>query len=412
MKLVNMNLEVRIYPSKRNKNDFGEKIVNFTKMDSNIGQCRFIWNKELEFINNFKNLLITHGYDDHVIINDKSCNVLLNMLKSDNDFLSESESSSRQQVQRDLITAFKRYENRDLNSRYPRFKTLKNPKNSFRIINNNNNVRIQKDKKGYDKIRLAKLGIIKFKTSKKYRTLLQKGSDPNDPTVKIKHVTVKKVYDKYYAVFNIECICISEKIIGPLQQVGIDIGCSKLAVLSNKQEITNLDLEKETRMIIQYQKRMSHHQKGSVRYLEAQRLYRKWMTRLVNKRNDLYSWATKRIVENCFFIAVQNENILLWKKNKYLSRKLQLNAPRIFIDKLEYKSKWNDVVFVKVPKRFPSTQICNNCGEQNINIKGLAKLKIRKWICPNCGTRHDRDINASINILKKGLQLIVGTTVQ
>ena len=412
MKLVNMNLEVRIYPSKRDKNDFGEKIVNFTKIDSNIGHARFIWNKELEFINKFKNLLLAHGYDDHVIINDASCNVLLNMLKSDNEFLGESESSSRQQVQRDLITAFERYENNDLNSRYPRFKTLKNPKNSFRIINNNNNVRIQKDKNGYDKIRLAKLGIIKFKTSKKYKQLLQKGTDKNDPTVKIKHVTIKKVYDKYYAVFNIECIHIPEKIIGPQQQVGIDIGCSKLAVFSNKQVIANLDLEKETRMIIRYQKRMSHHKKGSVRYLEAQRLYRKWMTRLVNKRNDFYDWATKRIVENCSFIAVQNENIIFWKKNKHLSRKLQLNAPRIFMDKLEYKSQWNDVVFVKVPKRFPSTQICNKCGEQNKNIKGLKKLKIRNWRCPNCGAQHDRDINASINILKKGLQLIVGTPVQ
>ena len=96
------------------------------------------------------------------------------MLKSDNSFLSESESSSRQQVQINLITAFERYENNDLLSMYPRFKTLKNPKNSFRIINNNNNVRIQKDKNGYDKIRLAKLGIIKFKTSKKYKRLLQK----------------------------------------------------------------------------------------------------------------------------------------------------------------------------------------------------------------------------------------------
>ena len=255
-------------------------------------------------------------------------------------------------MQIDLITAFKRYENNDLLSRYPRFKTRKNPKNSFRIINNHNNVRIQKDKGGYDKIRLAKLGIIKFKTSKKYQRLLQKGTNPNDQSVKIKHVTIKKVYDKYYAVFNIEYIRIPESIIGPKQQVGIDIGCSKLAVLSNKQEIANLDLEKETRMIIRYQKRMNHHQKGSRRYLEAQRLYRKWMTRLLNKRNDYYDWATKCIVENCSFIAVQNENIIFWKKNKYLSRKLQLNAPRIFLDKLEYKSQWNNVIFVKYLKGF------------------------------------------------------------
>ena len=256
MKLVKKNIEVRIYPTKMDINDNGEKIVSINKIESNIDINRFIYNKELEFINYFKSLLIQHGYDDKVKVNNSSCSVILEMLRDEYSFLEKAESSSRQQAQRDLINAFKRYYNPNLKSDYPVFKTKKkSKKQSFRIMNNNNNVRLTKDENGYDKIKLAKLGLVKFKNSKKYREILRKGSDTNDESVKIKHVTVKNVGGIYYAVFNIEQIYVPEKITGPLMQVGIDIGCSKLAVLSNGQEIPNLDLKKQTDNIITISKK-------------------------------------------------------------------------------------------------------------------------------------------------------------
>ena len=413
MKTVIKNLEVEIYPTKVDKNDNGEDIVSINKIESNIGIYRFIYNEELKFINNFRQLLIQNGYDDKVIINDKSCNMILKMLREDNPFFEKAESSSMQQAQRDLITSFKRHDNPKIKSGYPQIKTRKKSKKfTFRIMNNNNNVRIEKDKNGYDKIKLAKLGLVKFKTSKKYRGLLRQASNPQDPTIKIKHVTIKRKNNgRYYAVFNVETIHIPVETHGPLMQVGIDIGCGKLAVLSHGQEIPNLDLKREVGKIIHYQKEMSHHKPNSIRYNEARRLFNKWMTKLVNKRNDYYDKGTFFIVKNCCFVAVQNENIIAWKKLPNLSRKLQLNAPRIFLDKLEYKCDWNDVVFVKVPRNFPSTQICSSCGKQNKDMAGIGKIGIRDWDCPFCPAHHDRDVNAAINILNKGLE-IVGTTVQ
>ena len=89
------------------------------------------------------------------------------MLGCEYPFLEKAESSSRQQAQKDLINAFKRYDDPYLKSAYPTYKTKKKTlKSTFRIINNNNNVRITPDKNGYDKIKLAKLGLVKFKTSK------------------------------------------------------------------------------------------------------------------------------------------------------------------------------------------------------------------------------------------------------
>ena len=244
-----------------------------------------------------------------------------------------------------------------------------------------------------------------------YRELLWKGSDPNDESVKIKHVTVKKVHGIYYAVFNIEYIHVPEKIIGPQMQVGIDIGCSKLAVLSNGQEIPNLDLKKETDNIIRYQKNMSHHKPNSIRYRKAKELYNKSWEKLLNKRKDYYNKVVAYIVKNSSFVSVQNENIISWKNNKHLSHSIQLNAPRQLLDKIEQKCQQENVEFVKVSKFFPSTQICHKCQKRNENLKGLKNLEIRDWDCPHCNTHHDRDRNAAINILNKGLE-IVGTTVQ
>ena len=412
MKIVRKNIEVKIYPTKRDINDNAEKIVSINKIESNIGIYRFIYDEELEFINQFKSLLIQNGYDDKVKVNDSSCSVILDMLRQEYSFLEKAESSSRQQAQRDLINAFKRHYNPNIKSAYPVLKTKKKTKQySFRIINNNNNVRITKDKNGHDKIKLAKLGIVKFKTSKEYKELLQKGSDSYDESVKIKHVTIKRVHGTYYAVFNIEQIYVPEKIYGPKMQVGIDIGCSKLAVTSNGQEIPNLSLKKETDNIIKYQKAMSHHKKGSIRHRRAQKLLNKSQQKFLNKRKDQYNKETAYIVKNSSFIAVQNENIKSWIKNKHLSHSIQLNAPRKLLEKIEQKCQQENIKFVKIPKFYPSTQICSNCQKRNKKIKGLKNLRIRDWDCPHCHTHHDRDRNAAINILNKGLE-IVGTTVQ
>lgn len=98
MKIVRKNIEVKIYPTKRDINDNAEKIVSINKIESNIGISRFIYDEELEFINQFKNLLIQNGYNDKVKVNNGSCNVILKMLRQEYPFLEKAESSSRQQA--------------------------------------------------------------------------------------------------------------------------------------------------------------------------------------------------------------------------------------------------------------------------------------------------------------------------
>ena len=87
-------------------------------------------------------------------------------------------------------------------------------------------------------------------------------------------------------------------------------------------------------------------------------------------------------------------------KNHKLAKHIQDCGWGSFISKLEYKCQWYGKTLIKIDTFLPSSKTCSNCGYKLENIT----LDIRKWICPECGIKHDRDINAARNILNFGLQ--------
>ena len=90
-------------------------------------------------------------------------------------------------------------------------------------------------------------------------------------------------------------------------------------------------------------------------------------------------------------------------KNHKLSRSISDASWGEFFRQLEYKTQWYGRTLIKIDSFYPSSQTCNVCGYKNIDVKDL---KVRKWVCPQCNTLHDRDTNAAINILKEGLRQI------
>ena len=101
-------------------------------------------------------------------------------------------------------------------------------------------------------------------------------------------------------------------------------------------------------------------------------------------------------------ICIEDLKVKNMMRNHKLARHIGSASWSKFFDMLSYKATWYGNDIVKIPTMYPSSQICSCCGYKNPLVKNLA---IRNWVCPQCQTKHDRDTNASINILNKGLQM-------
>ena len=377
MKCVNQGLKVRLYPEE-------DMMI---KINQNIGNSRFTWNKLLECFQETYKLFKIHGYSK-LKCNMTTFNTMLNMLKKEHAFLYLSESSSLQQVYRDLINAYNDFFSGECD--YPKFKSKKNDKKSFRI-QNNSNIKIKDNT-----IILPKLGEIYYRTSKKYREKLK--------NVKINSVTIKIENGKYYAVFNIE----SEISDFPKTHefVGIDLGMRTLATLDNGLKIANLDVNYEESMIKKYQKRLSKKEYNSNRYKDTLKTYWKWVDKKKNKINDYYHKITTKIVKKYDIIILEDLNIKGMFQNNQYSQKLQKIAWKKFVEMIKYKAEIYGKTLKQINRWYPSSKTCNNCEYYNKDLKYETK-----WKCPQCQKIHDRDINAAKNILKQGLTDLINETM-
>ena len=369
MSSVNKGLKIRIYPT--------EDIIPL--IHQYIGNARFTWNKILEMYKK----LYKSSKDARPTLS--TFNKILNELKEEFPFLREGESTSLQQVCRDLVQAFNKFFKE--NNGFPKFKAKKHTRNSFRLQNNNNSIRIENNK-----IKLPKLGWIKFKTSKEYKETILNS--------KINNVTVEFKNGKYYAVVNVETT--HKQLPTSKKSVGIDMGLKTFATLSNGLKIANLDVTYEEEMIKKYQRSLSRKKHDSNNYRKELKKYWKWIDKKTNKIQDYIDKISHEIVLEYQTICMETLNIKGMMKNNKLSSKLQRISISKFVDTLKYKSSWNKRNFIQVDRFYPSSKLCSICGYKFNDLT----LDMRKWTCPDCNTTHDRDVNAAINILQEGLNIL------
>ena len=123
--------------------------------------------------------------------------------------------------------------------------------------------------------------------------------------------------------------------------------------------------------------------------------------KITNMRRDFLNKLSTEIIKNHDIICIEDLSSKNLMKNHRLAKAIGDVSWSEFVRMLEYKAKWYEKQVSKISRWYPSSQICSDCGVTS----GKKALHIREWICENCGSHHDRDVNASINILHEGLRL-------
>lgn len=308
---------------------------------------------------------------------------MLTELKKQDDFafLKDVDSIALQQSLRDLDRGFKNFFEK--RTGYPKFKSKRNNRQSYRTINQDNNIRI------VDKhIKLPKLGYIKIKQS------MEVGH--------INNVTIERTpTGKYFVILNVDFN--PEPRFNNGGVVGIGVGIKEFYSDSNGNVVNNPKyLEKSMHKLAREQRRLSRKQKGSNNRNKQRIRVAKIYEKITNQRDDFLQKQSTMLVSENQTICIEDLNVKGMIRNHKLTKSIASVPWSKFFTTLKYKAAWYGSNIIKVPTMYPSSQTCSCCGYKNPLVKNLA---IRNWQCPQCHTIHDRDTNAGINILNKGLSI-------
>ena len=358
-------IKFRIYPNREQRN-----LINKT-----FGCCRLIYNRGLAMRN--------EAYENGKKIGYSQTSAMLTELKKSEDFvfLKVVDSIALQQSLRHLDRSFVNFFQK--RAAHPIFKSKHNRHQSYRTINQRENIRIVGRY-----IKLPKLGLVKIRQSMEVE--------------KINNVTIEKTpTGKYFAVLNVEFEPELRENHGGV--IGIDVGIKEFYSDSNGNVQPNPKyLERSMRKLVREQRKFSRKQKGSNNRNKQRVKIALIHEKITNQRNDFLQKQSTMLIRENQTICIEELKVRNMMCNHKLAQHIVSASWSKFFDMLVYKSVWYGNEIVKVPTMYPSSQTCSCCGYKNPLIKNLA---IRVWECPNCHTAHNRDTNASINILKKGLQM-------
>ncbi|MDO5852157.1 MAG: RNA-guided endonuclease TnpB family protein [Methanobacteriaceae archaeon] len=363
MNKVIKSYKLRIYPNKRTQEAFIK----------NIGCCRFVYNECLNQHKKDQNKNVNSNFSYKYYDN------ILKDLKKNNEWLNEVDKYSLQSAYENLDNAFKRF-HRGL-SNYPKFKSKYNPVQSFKI-KNKYSIYIQQNK-----IHLNQYGFVKFKDK---RTI--------QGTILFAIISHKN--NKWYVSVTCGYVPI-KKLNKTSKNVGVDVGLNDFAILSNSEKIAKLKIDKMVNKCNRLQHRLSRKQKDSNNYKKTKLQLSKSYEKLTNYRNDFLHKLSIRLVNEFDIICIETLIIKNMLKDHKKANSISNVSWYNFFIMLEYKCNWYGKKLVKVNQFFPSSKKCNKCGYINRDLK----LDMRNWTCPCCNETHDRDINAAINILNKGLSI-------
>jgi putative transposase len=363
-------IKVQIYPNKRQ-----QEVIAQT-----VGCCRYVYNWALErkiaFYQSTQKTLGKYAL---------MTNLTKLKVEPDKEWLNKVSAQSLQQAIIDLDSAFSHFFRK--NHAFPQFKSKRNAKQSYRVpqnfeVNRNSHY-----------LKLPKLGWIRF---------IDEFHVPDDAVFRF--ITVLAEGGKYYAslCYKTQGASAKQSPIEPKKTIGIDLGLTTLATLSDGTKIENpRHLKKHEETIKHEQQELSKKKEGTKAYERQKEELNKAHRKVANTRRDFLHKLTTSLVENQDWTSfcVEDLSVQSMQQNHYLARAISDAGWRMFRGMMEYKCPDRGKNLIVIGRFDASSRTCT-CGYVNLNLT----LADRKWACPQCGKLHDRDDLASNNIKVFGLR--------
>lgn len=300
-------------------------------------------------------------------------------LKTEYEWLKEVDSLALCNSQLHIQTAYKNFFNKT--AKFPEFHSKRKGKQTYTTNSVNGAIRIEKGK-----LKLPKLGLVKIVLHR-----FCKG--------KIKSVTISRTpTNKYFvSILTEQMPEVIEKDTTNEKVLGIDMSYKELAVYSDGTKAKYpMFYRKSQRKLAHVQRNFSRTQKGSKRHEKARLRVASVFEKISNQRKDFLDKESARIAKEYDVVVIEKLNMRSMA-NKGMKNGKTVNdiGFGMFRDMLRYKLNRNLGQLIEADRFYPSSQLCSKCGFKNIAVKNLS---VREWDCPICGTHHDRDVNAAINL--------------
>lgn len=356
----------RIYPTKEQQE----------LLAKTFGCCRFVYNRCLD---RKKTLYETSKQSVSRTDSNNWCN---RELKSEFEWLHEVDKFALTNAIYNMESAYQKFFRE--HAGYPKFRSKHSGRNSYKTNYTNGNIEVLFDD---GLVKLPKLGKVKAILHRRFEGV-------------VKNATISLTPSGKYFV----SVCVNTPVpaFSPATgAIGIDLGLKDLCVtsLGEKYDVPKQIVKLQARLRRE-QHALSRKKKGGSNYAKHKRRIAIIHEKIADIRKDNLHKLSRAIVDENQVIVSESLNVKGMIRNHKLAASIASASWSELTRQLSYKSGWYGRKYIKIDPFYPSSQTCSCCGYKNALVK---KLSVRKWVCPECGHAHDRDVNAAINILREGL---------